>query len=69
MSRDRRKWPVWVWIIRATSMGGEAQAEAVREIHAHGSWLSENQLVQAGLTKAQYDALANPTGEHHAHAP
>lgn len=53
--------PTYACIIRATWERGETQAEAVREINARGCWLSDTQLVHAGLTKEQYRALCAPT--------
>lgn len=49
--------PLWAVIIRAVHMRGPAQVEAIREIEAHRAWLSDDQIEQAGLTKAEYDAI------------
>jgi hypothetical protein len=46
--------PTFACIIRATWERGSDQIAAIREIDNRGSWLSADQLTQAGLTKARY---------------
>lgn len=49
--------PTFACIIRATWERGLVQAEAIREIDNRGSWLSNDQLKQAGITKGEYRAI------------
>lgn len=51
------KIPTFACIIRATWERGETQVDAIREIDRRGSWLSSDQLTQAGITKAEYNAI------------
>lgn len=48
------KIPLYACIIRATWERGQTQIDAIREIDRRGSWLSDDQLKQAGITKAEY---------------
>jgi hypothetical protein len=49
--------PVWCLIIRATWERGQNQIDAIREIDRRRCWLSEDQLAQAGITKAEYNQI------------
>ena len=51
------KIPTYACIIRATWERGPIQIEAILEIDRRGSWLSDNQLAQAGITKAEYRTI------------
>lgn len=51
------KIPTYACIIRATWERGAVQIEAIRELNYRGSWLSDEQLKQAGLTVEQYRTI------------
>lgn len=51
------KIPTFACIIRATWERGPVHFEAMREIDRRGAWLSDDQLAQAGVTKAEYRAI------------
>ena len=61
MSRQRfAKMQTFAVIIRASAPGNtEDRHYAIQELNARGSWLSKNQLRQAGLTKAAYRLICN----------
>lgn len=49
--------PTFACIIRATWERGAAQIDAIREIDRRGCWLSDDQMRQAGITKAEYNLI------------